>query len=115
MEHIAAFLLLVGCSDNLDQCREVPAPAPIFETAQECDAVMERAMRDLVGKYPQILARCVNVDPSAEYGDASLVWDVSPAGDLTASLEAGPSDRIAPSAGEMVASNTATPTQTQAR
>ena len=35
MEHIAAILLLVGCSGDLKQCDELPAPTAIYETEEE--------------------------------------------------------------------------------
>ena len=40
MEHIAALILIIGCSDDLTQCRELPAPTPIYETKQDCDAAL---------------------------------------------------------------------------
>ena len=35
MEHIAAILLMVGCSSDLRQCEELPAPTAIYETDQD--------------------------------------------------------------------------------
>ena len=38
MEHIAAFLLIVGCSPDLAECREMPTPTAIYETIEDCEA-----------------------------------------------------------------------------
>lgn len=102
MEHIAALLLIVGCSDDLQQCQELPAPAPVFQTVQECNEMMESTMLDFTGEYPQILARCVSTDPSKEYTDARLEWDISPAGNLTASIETSSDYMIASTGSEKV-------------
>jgi hypothetical protein len=87
MEHIAALLLIVGCSGDLAECRELPAPVPIFETAEECDAELPRAFAGYEKAYPHVVARCVAVDPAMEEADAELIWDVRPDGRLVASIE----------------------------
>lgn len=87
MEHIAALLLIIGCSDNLAECKELPAPVPLYETAQECDANLEATMKSFVDTHPQIFAQCVTVDPALEETDVELVWDVRDDGTLHASLE----------------------------
>lgn len=88
MEHIAALLLIIGCSDDLVTCTELPAPVPVvFETAEECDAVVPDALRWFTDKYPQILAKCVPIDPALEEEDLELVWDIRTDGTLHASVE----------------------------
>jgi hypothetical protein len=87
MEHIAALLLIVGCSADMKECRELPAPTPIFETAQECDAELPVALRQLEGAGDRVVATCVFVDPAMEEEDAELVWDIRPDGSLVASIE----------------------------
>jgi hypothetical protein len=86
MEHIAALLLIVGCSDDLAQCRELPAPVPIFETVEECQSELPVGLRTFAGQHPRLLAKCVTVDPALEEEDAELVWDVKSDGTLTASI-----------------------------
>lgn len=86
MEHIVALLLIVGCSDDLATCQELPAPVSIFETAEECEAELPASLRSYTGQYPQILAKCVGVDPALEEEDAELVWDIQPDGTLYASI-----------------------------
>jgi hypothetical protein len=89
MEHIAALLLLIGCSDDLKQCRELPAPTPIFETMEECDGVIGPTRRAFEGSEPRVFAQCVYVDPAMEEEDAELVWDITADGRLEAEVTAG--------------------------
>jgi hypothetical protein len=86
MEHIVALLLIVGCSDDLATCRELPAPVPLFETAEECEAELPDSLRAYTGRYPQVLAKCVGVDPALEEEDAELVWNIEGDGALHASI-----------------------------
>lgn len=88
MEHIAALLLIVGCSGDLQECRELPAPVPLYETAEECDAVLPAAIREFSGRQPKVFAQCIHVDPAMEEEDAVLTWDIRPDGKLEASVEA---------------------------
>jgi hypothetical protein len=87
MEHIAALLLILGCSDDLAECQELPAPVAVFETAEECDAVVHGTLRSFTHQFPQILAKCIAVDPALEEEDLELVWDIEPDGTLQASVE----------------------------
>ena len=64
MEHIAAVLLIVGCSNSLEQCRELPAPVSVFETLGECTAERPFAVGDLSQAEPRIFSRCLPVDPA---------------------------------------------------
>lgn len=88
MEHIAALLLIVGCSQNMKQCEELPSPVTVYETAAECDAELPAALRQMTGSVPRVMGTCVYVDPAMEEEDAELVWDVTPDGALLASVEA---------------------------
>jgi hypothetical protein len=89
MEHIAALLLIVGCSNDLGQCTELPAPTPIFETVEECTAMLPSSLATLSKERPRVFAECVYVDPAMEEQDAVLTWDVLPGGKLVASIDAG--------------------------
>jgi hypothetical protein len=88
MEHIAALLLVIGCSQDLQQCHELPAPVPLYETVEECEAEVAPTMNVLTGQRPKIFARCVTVDPALAEEDAVLTWDILPDGTLYASLDA---------------------------
>lgn len=87
MEQFTALLLIVGCSDNLAVCTELPAPAPVYESATECEQALPPAMREYMNDFPQILAKCLSVDPALEEQDAELVWEINEQGDLIASVE----------------------------
>lgn len=86
MEHIAALLLMIGCSGDLRQCHELPAPATVYETMEECNADLPTTLRDLGSAMPKVFGRCLFVDPAMEEEDAELTWNVTPAGELVASV-----------------------------
>jgi hypothetical protein len=86
MEHIAALLLIIGCSGDLKQCTEMPSPVTVFETAEECRSVLPLALREAKGKQSRTFAKCVPVDPAMEEEDAELTWDVLPNGTLVAEV-----------------------------
>lgn len=88
MEHIAALLLIIGCSGDLKQCGELPAPVPLYETEEECAGMLPGALRDAEGQRPRVFAKCVSVDPAMEEEDAQLTWNITPAGTLDASIYA---------------------------
>lgn len=87
MEHIAALLLIIGCSQDMKVCDELPAPTPIYETAAECNSELPAALRGLDGARPRVMGVCVFVDPAMEEEDAELVWDVTADGKIVASVE----------------------------
>ncbi len=87
MEHIAALLLVIGCSNTMTECRELPVPVSVFETAAECTAERPFAMGDLQGQAQHIVAECLAVDPALEDDYDQIVWNVRPDGTLVASLE----------------------------
>lgn len=86
MEHIAAVLFIVGCSPDLAQCRELPAPTPIFETGEDCASEQPFALEDLAGRAPRVLGTCIAVDPAMEEEDGEIVWSITN-GRLQASVE----------------------------
>ena len=87
MEHIAALLLIVGCSGDLAECSELPAPVPVFETEEACAAALPISYRQFEGQAERLFAECIWVDPAMEEMDAELVWDISAEGQLVASVE----------------------------
>lgn len=86
MEHIAALLLVVSCSQDMSGCREIPAPTPLFEAFEDCQAELPRAVSMLAPQHPRILAKCLEVDPALEDEYNQLTWNVLPNGTLDASL-----------------------------
>ena len=100
MEHIAALLFVVGCSNSMTDCRELQVPVSVFETEQACTAERPFALGDLQGRAPHIIGKCLTVDPALEDDYDQIVWNVKPDGTLIASLEVS---------GMVVASNTVRP------
>jgi hypothetical protein len=87
MDQLAAILLIIGCSDDLGTCRQVPVAEPVHASVMECEARLPDAMADQIGDFPQILAQCLPAnDPQA----VRVEWNVSPEGHLLASVETKP-------------------------
>jgi hypothetical protein len=85
MEHIAAVLLIIGCSEDLAQCRELPAPVAIYETSEECETELPMSLRGYTGEFTQLFAQCLTVDPALEEEDVVLSWGIRDDGVLVAS------------------------------
>jgi len=88
MEHIAAVLLIVGCSGNLKACTELPVDVSIYETYEECAADLDPTVASLKSARDKVFGTCVYVDPAMEEEDAELVWNIGADGRLHASVEA---------------------------
>jgi hypothetical protein len=86
MEHIAALLLVIGCSNSMTECHELQVPVSVFETADECTAERPFALGDVQGQAQHIVAKCLAVDPALEDDYDQIVWNVRPDGSLEASL-----------------------------
>jgi len=86
MEHIAAFILAVTCSGDLNDCRELPAPLPVYELYEDCAADLP-AVRKRYGKHENLYVECFEVDPMLAEVDSEIVWDVTLEHGLTASVE----------------------------
>ena len=87
VEDIGALLLIIGCSDDLSHCRELPPPVSVFETKEACDQQLPDSLGAFTGQFEQLYAQCLPVDPVMEDEDAELVWEVRPDGTLFASVE----------------------------
>jgi hypothetical protein len=86
MEHIAALLLIVGCNNGLDQCRELPAPVAVFETVSECAAQRPKAIASLAHVEPRLFSRCLVVDPALEDDYDQITWNVRADGTFEAAI-----------------------------
>ncbi len=87
MEHIAAFMLLIACSDDLQACNEYPAPAIGYETVEQCQAELVPAIQRIPAGQAKSFGKCVEIDPALFYEDAEIVWDVTQQGEIEVTLE----------------------------
>ena len=87
MEHIAALLLIVGCSPDLAECREMPTPTAIYETSEDCEAERPAIAARYEDAAPRMFAQCFAVDPLLTETDAEIVWSITPGGELSAWVE----------------------------
>ena len=86
MEHIAALLLVIGCSNTMADCHELQVPVSVFETADQCVAERPFALGDVQGQAQHIVGECLAVDPALEDDYDQIVWNVRADGTLDASL-----------------------------
>ncbi|MCV9998658.1 hypothetical protein OE766_10400 [Pararhizobium sp. YC-54] len=82
MEHIAAIMMLVGCTQGNVECKELPAPAVGFETAEECHALLQPSLNAARGKYKIVYGKCAAIDPALYIEDATITWEITPAKEL---------------------------------
>jgi len=87
MEHIAAFMILIACSDDYKTCTEQPAPAVAYEAVSQCEAELSPSIRMMAAGQKHALGKCLEIDPALFYQDAEIVWDVSSDGELEVVLE----------------------------
>ncbi|MCY0095273.1 hypothetical protein [Hoeflea ulvae] len=87
MEHIAAFMLLIACSDDLQACSEQPAPVEAYETVEQCRQDLSPAMASMAQLQKKTFGKCVEIDPALFYEDAEIVWDVTAAGGIEVAIE----------------------------
>ena len=82
MEHIAAIMMLVGCTQGAVDCRELPAPAVGFETAEECQELLRPAVAEVRGRFAVVYGKCAPIDPALYIEDATITWDITPSDEL---------------------------------
>ncbi|WP_455272637.1 hypothetical protein [Rhizobium herbae] len=82
MEHIAAIMMLVGCTQGNVECKELPAPAVGFETAEECHDLLQPSVNDARGGYKIVYGKCAAIDPALYIEDATITWDITSANEL---------------------------------
>ncbi len=82
MEHIAAIMMLIGCTQGNVECKELPAPAVGFETTEECHALLQPSINDARGKYRIVYGKCAAIDPALYIEDATITWEITPSRQL---------------------------------
>ena len=86
METLAAFMLLLSCSTDLADCREVPAPVVAYESIGDCNADLAPAIGRAGEASRVAIGKCLEFDQSLLEADAEIVWDITPEGELVAGL-----------------------------
>ncbi|TPN49323.1 MULTISPECIES: hypothetical protein [unclassified Mesorhizobium] len=86
MEHIAALLLVIGCTNSMADCHELQVPVSVFATVDECTAERPFVVGDVREQAQHVVAKCLAVDPALEDDYDRIVWNVHTDGSLDASL-----------------------------
>ena len=95
MEHIAALMLLVGCSSDLNSCKEIPVPVPAYETLADCERELPLQVRLSDSGMPKVYGACKEVEPELFEQSASLEWSVTRDGRLGIEIVADDARQIA--------------------
>ena len=90
MEHIAAFMLLVGCTGDISVCKEIPVPVPAYETVAECQADLPLQIRLSGSTEKKIFGACGAVDEATFEQSATVDWALSRSGELLITFDAEP-------------------------
>lgn len=88
MEHFAAFMILIACSDDVGTCSERPSPAVAFESLKYCEMELAPAIRETDGNSAKAFGRCIQIDPTLLDQDLEIVWDVTEADGLEVAVNA---------------------------
>ncbi|MCQ4634052.1 hypothetical protein GB927_028735 [Shinella sp. CPCC 100929] len=103
MEHIAAIMLLVGCSHGSLACEELQAPQVAFESMEECQSALPSALGGAGASRRIVHARCAAIDPAWIEEDVEISWSMTRQG-----LEVDVRQASPPAEGVIVAENTKT-------
>lgn len=95
MEHIAAFMMLVGCTGGDTACRELPAPAVGFETVRECEDLLRPSVKKAAAESGIVYGKCVSVDPALFLDDATISWEITADRKLEVRVEFDREEQIA--------------------
>ncbi|KAB0679866.1 hypothetical protein [Aureimonas leprariae] len=82
MEHIAAFMMLVGCGAGAQDCREIAVPVPAYEDVAECTQELRLQMRLNEATAAKIYGTCKDVDEDTFDRATSVDWSVTKDGRL---------------------------------
>ena len=90
MEHIAAFMLLVGCNADASVCKEIPVPVAAYEDTAECGRDLSLQMRLSGTADSEVYGACKAVNQDVFEQSASIDWSISKAGQLIVTFDAEP-------------------------
>lgn len=110
MEHIAAIMLLVGCSHGSLACEELPAPQVAFESMEECKGALPAALGGAGVSKRFVHGRCAAIDPAWIEEDVEISWSMSRENGLVVEVR-----QVDPSADGMIVAENTHPAKTPAR
>jgi hypothetical protein len=110
MEHIAAIMLLVGCSHGSLACEEMQAPQVAFESMEDCVGALPAALGGAGAGRRLVHGRCAEIDPAWVEEDVEITWRMSPVSGLEVHVR-----QVSPLAEGVVVAENAYPAQTDAR
>ncbi|WP_056504603.1 hypothetical protein [Aureimonas sp. Leaf454] len=90
MEHIAAFMLLVGCNADASTCTEIQVPVVAYESADECQQELAVQIRLSGTGNENVYGACKEIDEEAFEQSATIDWSVTRSGKLLVTLDAEP-------------------------
>ncbi|MEX6506275.1 hypothetical protein [Jiella sp. M17.18] len=90
MEHIAAFMLLVGCTGDLSVCKEIPVPVPTYQSVADCESNLSLQIRLSGTSDNKVFGACKPVTADEFQQSASLDWSVSRSGQLSIDFQSTP-------------------------
>ncbi|BDA85882.1 hypothetical protein Sa4125_34240 [Aureimonas sp. SA4125] len=90
MEHIAAFMLLVGCNADASVCKEIPVPVAAYEDQAECGRDLALQMRLSGTDDIKVYGVCKDVNEDVFEQSANIDWSISKAGRLIVTFDAEP-------------------------
>ncbi len=90
MEHIAAFMLLVGCNVGGQECREIPVPVPAYEDVAECTMELRTQLRLNEQAADRVYGVCKDVDEEVFEQSATLDWSITKDGRLEVRFDGEP-------------------------
>ncbi|WP_182085437.1 hypothetical protein [Aureimonas sp. ME7] len=86
MEHVAALMLLVGCSSDASVCTQIAVPQPIYRSVAECESAMPLAQRFSATYDRKVVGTCTGLSAAELESSPSVEWAVSRSGRLSVML-----------------------------
>ena len=90
----AILLMIVGCNGGVEDCRELPAPAPFDDSIEDCEADSKLAISQHTNEFDHVYGACAAFDADMVGMDAEIVWDVSFDQGLVVALEPIPGEEV---------------------
>ncbi len=87
MSAAAILLMIVGCNGGVEDCREIPAPAPFYSSIESCETDNATVAARHADDFDSIFGVCAPFDEDLVGFDAEIVWDVSVEGGLVVAVE----------------------------